>query len=62
MTNTMTQPTLKIRINNNNTMDMDIKRAVLNRPIHIKVILTKTIKTLDKIADLCYNKAQLKVN
>ena len=25
MTNTMTQPTLKIRINNNNTMDMDIK-------------------------------------
>ena len=56
MTNTMTQPTLKIRINNNNTMDMDIKRAVLNRPIHIKVILTKTIKTLDKIMDICYNK------
>ena len=25
MTNTMAQPTLKIRINNNNTMDMDIK-------------------------------------
>ena len=38
------------------------KRAVLNRPIHIKVILTKTIKTLDKIKDLCYNKAQLKAN
>lgn len=25
MTSTMTQPTFKIRINNNNTMDMDIK-------------------------------------
>ena len=41
---------------------MKYKRAVLNRPIHIKVILTKTIKTLDKITDLCYNKSQLKVN
>ena len=41
---------------------MKYKRAVIYRPIHIKVILTKTIKTLDKIADLCYNKSQLKVN
>lgn len=41
MTNTMIQPMLKIRINNNNTMDMDIKWAISYRPIHTKSNLKK---------------------
>ena len=63
MTNTMTQPTLKIRIDNNNTMDMDIKWGgfIIVRYIQ-KVIWKEVQKTLDKITDLCYNKSQLKVN